>query len=135
MRPSSTPAPLPLLQAWQLTRMLALWGIHNQSLATTESTAKTLCRVYLGIGLGFLQPLFLLTALLLAQHSLGCARLASLPLQPYTSLSPGGAAHRCRPQRALVIASRNRRRTGETEVLYGRRGAHNLYRVSRQTAC
>ena len=45
-------------QAWQLTRMLALWGIHNQSLATTESTAKSLCRVYLGVGLGFLQPMF-----------------------------------------------------------------------------
>ena len=66
-------------QAWQLTRMLALWGIHNQSLATTESTAKSLCRVYLGVGLGFLQPMFLLIALLLAQHSLGCAAAAAAP--------------------------------------------------------
>ena len=71
--------------------MLALWGIHGQSLATTQSTAKTLCRVYLGIGLGFLQPLFLLTALLLAQHSLGC-RPAS-PLPSYRAYFLGGAAH------------------------------------------
>ena len=58
------------MQAWQLLRMSELWGMNHRSV---ESIAKTLCRVYLGIGLGLLQPLFLLTALLLAQHSLGCA--------------------------------------------------------------
>ena len=62
--------------------MLALWGIHGQSLASTESTAKLLCRVYLGIGLGLLQPLFLLTALLLAQHSLGYAVHLNLGRRP-----------------------------------------------------
>ena len=61
------------IQAWQLLRMLALWGIHKASVARVVSIGKTLCRVYLGVGLGFLQPMFLLTALLLAQHSLGCA--------------------------------------------------------------
>ena len=59
-------------QAWQLLRMLALWGIHKDSVARVASIGKTLCRVYLGVGLGFFQPMFLLTALLLAQHSLGC---------------------------------------------------------------
>ncbi len=100
-----TKLPVPLLQAWQLMRMLALWGIHNQSLAPTESTAKTLCRVYLGIGLGFLQPLFLLTALLLAQHSLGCVAYPLDRCRLASSFSPGGAAHGYRQQRALIVAS------------------------------
>ncbi len=82
-------------KAWQLLRMLALWGIHIDSVARVTSISKTLCRVYLGVGLGFLQPIFLLTALLLAQHSLGCA---SQVLQDTTSSTCTPAALPARMQ-------------------------------------
>ena len=58
------------MQAFQLLRMLSLFGVHTQTAPVVETLTKMLCRLYLGFSLGFLQPLFLLLALLMCQHSL-----------------------------------------------------------------
>lgn len=72
------------LQAWQLLRMLGVWGVHTQTAPRVETMTKMLCRLYLGISLGFLQPLFLLLALFMCQHTIRCRPPARPNSKSYT---------------------------------------------------
>ena len=62
-------------QVWELLRMLALWGVRSRPGLASNRTSEQLCRIYLGLGLGLLQPFFMLLALLLCQSTLRWGRM------------------------------------------------------------
>ena len=85
--------------------MLSLFGVHTQTGSRVETITKVLCRLYLGLSLGFLQPLFLLLALLMCQQSLRCARLPLPPPQQQPPPSPPASPSRCRRRRRPAFHS------------------------------
>ena len=69
-------APALPLQLSQWLRLEAIWEPGSQimpEMVTAWGEEGWMCRIYLCLSLGMLQPLFLLTAMLLCQQSIRCA--------------------------------------------------------------